>query len=59
MYNKSSMLDELGRHEQGLRAYDKVLKLRPNLAQGGNNKSLALVSLNRYFTPPLQGGLIA
>ena len=46
--NKARMLDSLGRKEESIKMYDKVIKLKPNDAKLYNDKANVLYSLKRY-----------
>jgi len=46
--NKGVSFDRLGRYEDAIRCYDKVLELEPRDAKAWNNKGSSLASLGRY-----------
>jgi protein O-GlcNAc transferase len=44
-YNKALTLSDLGRHQEAIEYYDKVLAIEPNSVDAPNNKAKALASL--------------
>ncbi|MEM9088296.1 MAG: tetratricopeptide repeat protein, partial [Cyanobacteria bacterium P01_F01_bin.53] len=47
-YAQGFALDELGRYEDAIAAYDKALDIKPNDHEALNNKGIALGNLGRY-----------
>lgn len=45
LYNKANSLDSLGRHEEAILYYDKVLEIDPSHADALFNKSVVLDNL--------------
>jgi tetratricopeptide (TPR) repeat protein len=48
LLNKGTTLSKLGRYEEAISYYDKVLAIKPDNVDALNNKGNALNSLNRY-----------
>jgi len=47
-FNKGFALFSLGKYEESVRAYDKVIELKPDYADAWNNKGLALKKQGKY-----------
>ena len=59
-YNKGCDLDELGRYEEAIKAYDKALEIDPNHEEASYNKDLARRQLEPGFEAILAiAGLLA
>ena len=50
-YNKGIALDNLGKYDEAIKAYDEAIKLDPNDAVAWNNKGVALFSLRSLMRP--------
>ena len=48
LYNKGLSLGSLGRYQDAIQYFDKVLKIQPNNVKALYNKGLSLGSLGRY-----------
>jgi tetratricopeptide (TPR) repeat protein len=46
--NKGTALDQLGRYEEAVECFDKVLEINPKDAEALNNKGSSLIKMNRY-----------
>ena len=47
-YNKGIALDDLGRYEEAIKAYDKAIELKPDYQKAWYNKGIALRKLYSY-----------
>jgi tetratricopeptide (TPR) repeat protein len=47
-FNEGHYLDQAGKYEEAVKAYDKVLKINPQYADAWYNKGIALVNLRKY-----------
>ncbi|HEV8193195.1 MAG TPA: tetratricopeptide repeat protein [Ktedonobacterales bacterium] len=50
--NKAALLDDLGRYEEALTLYDRVLSLEPKLATAGSHRGNTPGHLNRLDEAP-------
>ena len=48
IYNKGSVLDELGQYDEAIQQYDKILGIDPDDTLAINNKGNTLSNLSRY-----------
>ena len=51
-YDKGNTLNDLGRYEEALKAYDQAILLNPNYTQAFHNKGSIFHNMKRYEEAP-------
>ena len=57
LYNKGIALDNLGKYQEAITYYDKVLAINPNYVDALNNKAVAEANLTPDFKPVIFDGI--